>query len=201
MGPDHWYDLSPGILDTNQQINEEVMNFFQREVIFVSLSSVVSTGVYSMCDELSSYGLPVISCCHQASECPAVQMTIDINGGHESTAGASGSEGRRATCMFMIEDLPAACTYIQSMVDDLDGRSSIRINVNHRVQADPDTPESGWSLPKSKVSQYLGPLWRVHGVDQVEVHGPVHPTYKAATIASMCRCRSGGSPRSSPPYI
>ena len=162
------------------------MNLFQREVVLVSLSSVVSAGVYSIGDELTAYGVPIIHWCHQASACPAIRMTIHIDGSHEPTAGASGSEGWRATCMFMIEDLPAACTYIQRRVDDLDDRSSIRITVNQPLQTDPDTPESHWWLPKSKVSSYLGPLWRIHGVGRVDINGPVHPTYKATTIASMC---------------
>lgn len=168
------------------QINKEVLNLFQRENIFVSLSSDLSARFDSIGDELSKYGVPIIYCCHQASVCPAIRMTIDIDGSDQPTAGVSRSEGRRATCMFMIEDLPAACTFLQSKVDDLDGRSSIGITVNRRVQADSDSPEPGWFFPKTKVDQYLGPLCRVHGVNRVEIYGPLHPTDKATTIASMC---------------
>ena len=164
------------------------MNLFEREIKFVCLSSAVSAGVYStqsIGDKLSECGVPLIYCYHEASPCHALGMPIDIDAADAPAAGASGSVRDRESCRFMIEDLPAACILLQNKVDDLDGRSSIRITVKRRNDADLDTPESGWALPKSKARQYLAPLWRVHGVDRVEINGPIHPTYKAATIASM----------------
>lgn len=163
------------------------MDLFQRENVLVSMT--YDNEVYRWNTELRDCGVAIVAKHDQARACPTIGLIIDLNANDQATDNTTDSREQRATSLFMLEDLSAACIFLQRRMDRYNSRfqnSNIRVTVCPRVVAVSNGSEGDWLLPKTQASRYLGPLWHVHGATRVEIDGPVDPTYRAATIASMC---------------
>ena len=186
-GPDHSYDFCPSMLGTSRQIREEIMGLIQREYILVSMT--YDTEGYGWNTELRDCGVAIVSQKAQARANPIVGLTIEVSASGQGTDDATDPHEQHQTSLFMLEDLPAACIFLQGKIGRYNRRSqdsNIRVIVSSPVGAISYGSQDGGLLRKSQVRRYLGPLWRLHGATRAAVYGGVDPTYKAAIIASMC---------------
>ena len=136
---------------------------------------------------LQNLKIAILARGERAHEFPGISMSIDFDLDYQIGALWNNNQNSRASSVFLIEDLPAACASLQCKADRIGARkASIRISINSHTGAVSTLLENGYPMPDSKLSRCLTPLGRIRGVKHVEIHGPVSSPYKSAMIASMC---------------
>ena len=191
MGPDQSYKFYLSILGTNHQIYEEAIDTFERENIFISLTHEYFGENRSWDNRLQDFGVAVFAIDDRARAFPGISMSIDFDIGNQPRTLWNNRMEMRAVSIFLVEDIPAVCASLQRRVDYYSNGAgsrdvNLQISLSSHVGAASTLLENGSPTPGSKLSKCLDPLRQIHGVNNVEISGPVSSLYSSDTIAAMC---------------
>ena len=187
-GPDYSYDFQPSILRANRQIRAEAMDIFERENTFISI--IYGWRVYDCCwnQELGDARVAVLARNAQARTFPAVGMDVNCGSGNSHRVYDDESLAERPMIVFLLEDLPGACTSLQRKVIEYSRDSqtvNIRVTLRRHLGYTASASQHSFPVPGSKLWKCLDPLRNIRGTNFVSIGGLANRSHRIAIRAKM----------------